>query len=56
MAHIDGMQMVRTSGFEEAIVLAAAARRATEIRREEREELAALIRNEIAEAWNKGQK
>lgn len=48
--------MVRTNDFSEAIVLAAAVQRADIIRREEREELAAMIRNEIAEAWNKGNK
>lgn len=48
--------MVRTNDFSEAIVLAAAVQRANAIRQEERAELANMIRTEIAEAWNKGQK
>jgi len=50
------LQLVRTTSFEEAIVLAAATRRADEIRREEREELAGMIREQIVDAWNRGQK
>lgn len=48
--------MVRTSNFTEALVLSAAVSRADAIRQEERAELANMIRSEIAEAWNKGQK
>lgn len=48
--------MVRTSSFEEAVLLSMAATRADEIRREEREELAEMITAKISEAWNKGQK
>lgn len=41
---------------DEAIVLAAVTRRGQELRTEELEGLAREIRNQIVDAWNKGQK
>jgi hypothetical protein len=56
LAGIDGMQMATTTNMFEWVTLVAASRRATELREEALERLAALITNKIAEAWNKGQK
>lgn len=56
MHGIDGMRMITTSDFSEAVVLAAATRRAVELADERDEALAVRIRNQLTDAWNKGQK
>lgn len=50
------MTVARTDDSAEAAVLAAAIRKATEIRKAEMRELANMIRTEMVEAWNGGKK
>lgn len=56
MIGIDGLAMLRNGSMEDSVILGAVIRRAREIRQENIDKLANAIRQEIVEAWNKGQK
>lgn len=55
MAGANVLEIARLTSYEESVFMTVIARRAYELRKEELSELATEIRNQIVDAWNKGQ-
>lgn len=56
MLGFDGMAMANETDMIRSTVMAAALKRANELRQEELDYMATRIRHELVEAWNKGNK